>query len=254
MPHHQLDVLEVTDEASLAAYQRAARADLDARSAARAGSRSWPAAPGCTSGPRWTAWRSRRPTPSVRRRLEQRLGAAGAGGVARRAGRAGSRCRTGDPAVERPPDRAGARGHRADRAAVQRDPARPRTTRRPTVQIGLAAGPATARPPHRRPGRADVGARPGRGGASGWSGAGCATGGRRPAPSATPRCSPLDGRTSEPRRARLTAQATRRLIRRQESWFRRDPRIHWLPADAPDLVDRALAVVGAVPARRSGQG
>jgi tRNA dimethylallyltransferase len=40
-----------------------------------------------------------------------------------------------------------------------------------------------------------------------------------------------------------TAQATRRLIRRQESWFRRDRRITWLPADAPDLVDRTLDVV-----------
>ncbi|WP_291040138.1 tRNA (adenosine(37)-N6)-dimethylallyltransferase MiaA [Herbiconiux sp.] len=30
IPHHQLDVLEVTDDASVAAYQRAARADIDA--------------------------------------------------------------------------------------------------------------------------------------------------------------------------------------------------------------------------------
>jgi tRNA dimethylallyltransferase len=30
IPHHQLDVLEVTDEASVAAYQREARADIDA--------------------------------------------------------------------------------------------------------------------------------------------------------------------------------------------------------------------------------
>ena len=30
IPHHQLDVLEVTDEASVAAYQSASRADLDA--------------------------------------------------------------------------------------------------------------------------------------------------------------------------------------------------------------------------------
>jgi tRNA dimethylallyltransferase len=39
-----------------------------------------------------------------------------------------------------------------------------------------------------------------------------------------------------------TIRATRRFARRQESWFRRDPRVHWLPYDAPDLVDRALAV------------
>lgn len=38
-------------------------------------------------------------------------------------------------------------------------------------------------------------------------------------------------------------QATRRFVRRQESWFRRDPRIVWIPAGA-DLADRALAVIG----------
>jgi tRNA dimethylallyltransferase len=46
--------------------------------------------------------------------------------------------------------------------------------------------------------------------------------------------------------ARLdTVQATRKFARRQESWFRRDQRIHWLPFDAPDLVDQALAVIRA---------
>jgi tRNA dimethylallyltransferase len=51
-----------------------------------------------------------------------------------------------------------------------------------------------------------------------------------------------------------TIRATRRFARRQESWFRRDPRITWLDADAdaggdqPGLLDRALGVIG-VPAR-----
>ncbi|SNR72886.1 tRNA dimethylallyltransferase [Actinomadura mexicana] len=40
-----------------------------------------------------------------------------------------------------------------------------------------------------------------------------------------------------------TVRTTRRFARRQESWFRRDPRVRWLPHDAPDLVDRALALV-----------
>jgi tRNA dimethylallyltransferase len=42
-----------------------------------------------------------------------------------------------------------------------------------------------------------------------------------------------------------TIQATRRFARRQESLFRRDPRIHWLDAGAAagdSLLDRALAV------------
>ncbi|MEJ5915471.1 tRNA (adenosine(37)-N6)-dimethylallyltransferase MiaA [Pseudokineococcus sp. 1T1Z-3] len=44
-----------------------------------------------------------------------------------------------------------------------------------------------------------------------------------------------------------TVRATRRLARRQESWFRRDPRVHWLDADLPgDLLARALAAVEQV--------
>jgi tRNA dimethylallyltransferase len=46
--------------------------------------------------------------------------------------------------------------------------------------------------------------------------------------------------TSTPERAREeTIVATRRFVRRQESWFGRDPSIRWLPYDAPDLVERA---------------
>ncbi|MDR2454157.1 MAG: tRNA (adenosine(37)-N6)-dimethylallyltransferase MiaA [Bifidobacteriaceae bacterium] len=37
------------------------------------------------------------------------------------------------------------------------------------------------------------------------------------------------------------ATATRQLARRQLRWFRRDPRITWLDAAAPDLLDQALA-------------
>ncbi|WP_243716698.1 tRNA (adenosine(37)-N6)-dimethylallyltransferase MiaA [Actinomadura darangshiensis] len=40
-----------------------------------------------------------------------------------------------------------------------------------------------------------------------------------------------------------TVRTTRRFARRQESWFRRDPRVRWLPYDAPDLLDQALALV-----------
>ena len=36
------------------------------------------------------------------------------------------------------------------------------------------------------------------------------------------------------------AAATRRFVRRQRSWFRRDPRILWLDCQQPDLLDHAL--------------
>ena len=53
----------------------------------------------------------------------------------------------------------------------------------------------------------------------------------------------LDGRLTSEQAREETAQATRRYARRQESWFRPDPRVAWLDAEAPDLAGRALGVV-----------
>ncbi|MCL2850272.1 MAG: tRNA (adenosine(37)-N6)-dimethylallyltransferase MiaA [Micrococcales bacterium] len=53
----------------------------------------------------------------------------------------------------------------------------------------------------------------------------------------------LDGVTDEPTARTQTVTATRRLARKQMGWFGRDPRICWLPAHAPDLLDQALALV-----------
>ena len=50
----------------------------------------------------------------------------------------------------------------------------------------------------------------------------------------------LDGELTEAQARDETVRATRRFVRRQESWFRRDPRVVWLPADDPDLVARAV--------------
>jgi tRNA dimethylallyltransferase len=58
----------------------------------------------------------------------------------------------------------------------------------------------------------------------------------------------LDGEWSEDRAREETVRATRRFARRQDSWFRRDPRVTWVPsggAEAPALLDRALSVVRA---------
>ncbi|GAB2460150.1 tRNA (adenosine(37)-N6)-dimethylallyltransferase MiaA [Xylanimonas ulmi] len=72
----------------------------------------------------------------------------------------------------------------------------------------------------------------------------------------------LAGRTSrDEARAAVTAN-TRRLARKQMGWFGRDPRVRWLDAADPDLLARALDVVtaadagtlpepGAAPVRRS---
>jgi tRNA dimethylallyltransferase len=53
----------------------------------------------------------------------------------------------------------------------------------------------------------------------------------------------LAGECTQEAAAAQTILATRRFVRRQESWFRRDPRVSWLPV-GPDLADRARAVIG----------
>jgi tRNA dimethylallyltransferase len=40
-----------------------------------------------------------------------------------------------------------------------------------------------------------------------------------------------------------TVRATRRFVRRQRSWFRRDPRIRWFDAAQSDVLDRLLAAL-----------
>jgi tRNA dimethylallyltransferase len=53
----------------------------------------------------------------------------------------------------------------------------------------------------------------------------------------------LAGEWSLGEAAAHTIMATRRFVRRQESWFRRDPRISWLEA-GPGLPARALEAIG----------
>ena len=53
----------------------------------------------------------------------------------------------------------------------------------------------------------------------------------------------LDGLLSTERAIEDTITATRKFARRQESWFRPDPRIHWLAYDDPQVIDRALDLI-----------
>lgn len=62
----------------------------------------------------------------------------------------------------------------------------------------------------------------------------------------------LDGQITEAQARELTIGATRKFARRQDSWFRKDARIHWLCYDRPDLISAAYALagprgIGAVP-------
>ncbi|MET4078581.1 tRNA (adenosine(37)-N6)-dimethylallyltransferase MiaA [Janibacter sp. UYMM211] len=53
----------------------------------------------------------------------------------------------------------------------------------------------------------------------------------------------LDGELTTAEAIASTQAATRRYARRQESWLRPDPRVVWLDASAPDLLGRAHEVV-----------
>ncbi len=57
----------------------------------------------------------------------------------------------------------------------------------------------------------------------------------------------LSGECTEDEAKAETVQATRRFVRRQRSWFRRDPRVEWLDGREPALVDRALMLATASP-------
>jgi tRNA dimethylallyltransferase len=54
----------------------------------------------------------------------------------------------------------------------------------------------------------------------------------------------LDGEITEAEAREQTIVGTRRFARRQDSWFRKDPRISWVAWDDPDRVRQALGIVG----------
>ena len=241
--HHQLDVLEVREEASVAAYQRHARADI-----AAIGARGRIAVLVGGSGLYVRAALDRLDIPptdrTVRARLEAELADVGID-VLR------ARLVALDPtAADAIEPRNGRRIVRAlevveltGRPFSASLPAREHV--RPTVVVGLVADRSLldARVEERvrrmwRQGLVDEvrtlvtqGLRDGRTAskALGYSQA----------------LAHLDGTMTPAEAQEATATATRRYARRQESWFRADPRIVWLPHDARDLVDRALAAVGA---------
>ncbi|MGZ4780951.1 MAG: tRNA (adenosine(37)-N6)-dimethylallyltransferase MiaA [Oryzihumus sp.] len=243
VPHHQLDVLDVREEASVAAYQREARAD-----AAAIRQRGHVPVYAGGSGLYLRAALDRLeipPTdPAVRARLEAELDAMGVAVMYKR-------LKGSDPVAARSiqPNN----GRRVVRALevielTRRPFSATMPTREhlaPTVMIGLH-GPhpeldaRIAARVHRMWERGlleevraldAAGLREGRTAskALGYSQA----------------LAHLDGRLSAAEAIEDTVTATRKFARRQESWFRPDERVVWLPWDAPDLLERALDVVSA---------
>jgi tRNA dimethylallyltransferase len=64
----------------------------------------------------------------------------------------------------------------------------------------------------------------------------------------------LDGELDERVAQQQTAALTRRFARRQESWFFADPRVQWLDARDTDRVSQALAIVTAAVRDNGGHG
>ncbi|WP_307113504.1 tRNA (adenosine(37)-N6)-dimethylallyltransferase MiaA [Sinomonas atrocyanea] len=239
VPHHLLDVLEVTEEASVSRFQgwaRAAIADIHARGrrAILAGGS------GLYVRAALDVLEFPGTDPAVRARLEAEAHEHGLGPLRERlrrvdpvsAGRLGDARRviralevhelTGRPFSSFMPEREYAApavqiGLDLDRAALHRRLAA-RVHR--MVDAGLAAEVARLAAAGLREGRT----------ASRALGYGQFL-------------AVLDGASSTEQATEQTIVATRQFARRQITWFRADPRVHWLDAQAPDLLGRALAVV-----------
>lgn len=243
IPHHQLDVLEVTEEASVAAYQEAARRDL-------AAIRERGAVPVVVGGSglyvRALLDRLEIPPtdPAVRERWQARLEEQGVEALH-------AELATRDPeAAARIEPRNGRRIVRAlevieltGRPFSATMPTREHVG--PTVTIGLRAGRDVL--DERIAARAEgmwraglveevrdlvaLGLREGR---TASRAVGYAQALRQ-----------LDGELTQEEAVADTVVATRRLARRQERWFGPDPRVRWLEHDVADLPGQALRLLEA---------
>lgn len=248
VPHHLLDVWDVTETASVAEYQRLARAEID-----RLGARGRTAVLVGGSGlyVRGAVDTMDFPgtDPAVRARLEKELAAAGPGPLHARL-------------TEADPDAARAilpgNGRRIVRALeVIELTGRPFTARLPahesvydTLQIGIAVPrPELADRIARRvdrmwqAGLVDEVRRLEAEGLREGRTASRALGYQQVLSFLAGECTEAEARDE-------TVRATRRFARRQEAWFRRDARVHWisgseadrdrLPDTACDLLERSV--------------
>ncbi|MCP9962777.1 tRNA (adenosine(37)-N6)-dimethylallyltransferase MiaA [Streptomyces somaliensis] len=244
VPHHLLDVWEVTETASVAEYQRLARAEID-RLLARGRTPVLVGGSGLYVRGAVDALEFPGTDPAVRARLEAELAEHGPGALH-------ARLAAADPAAARAilPGN----GRRVVRALeVVEITGRPFTANLPgpdpvydTVQIGVDVGrpELDARIAARvdrmwEAGLVDeVRALEERGLREGRT-ASRALGYQQVLSALAGECTEREARDE-------TVRATKRFARRQDSWFRRDPRVHWLSgaaADRGELPGRALAFV-----------
>ena len=231
-PHHQIDVLDVREEASVAAYQRHARADLEAIEA-RGARTVIVGGSGLYVRAVTDALEFPGTDRAVRAALQER---------ARREGarRLWEELNEADPVSARRIEPANTR--RIVRAlevlAVTGRPFSATLPRYrdlvPTLHLALRVDRAAlnARIDARAAAMFDAGLLDE---TEALMAAGLGEG--RTAPRAIGYAQAIDvlrGRATGAEAVELTARATRRLAARQVKWFRRDPRIHWLDADLDD--------------------
>lgn len=241
VPHHQIDVLDVVETATVARYQEAASADV-AAILARGG------VPIVVGGSMmyvqalFDQWRIPATDPRLRAELEQELGEAGAQALHRKLAALDPSSAsaihwsderrvvralevvtlTGEPYAATMPKRGGparwgARIIGLDRATEELD-ARIALRAQSMFDAGLVAETEAL---------AEQGLREG---VTAQKLIGYAQA-----------LSVLDGRLTEAEAMADTTVRTRRHVRRQRSWFRRDERVRWLDAATADLVGQALA-------------
>lgn len=241
VPHHLLDVLEVRDEASVQAYQRQARAALDDISS-RGGVPVLVGGSGLYVGAALDRLEIPPTDPVLRADLEEQAASAGAAAMHQRLAAADpvSAQRIGPGNVRRVvralevieltgrPFAASlpAPEHLRPTVTLALDVPRPVLADRVQARVhrmwdqGLLAEAAALDAAGLREGRTASRA-------LGYAQA----------------LAQLDGELTGEQAQDETARLTRRLARRQRAWFGRDPRVTWLPHDAPDLLARALGVL-----------
>ncbi|WP_166846850.1 tRNA (adenosine(37)-N6)-dimethylallyltransferase MiaA [Isoptericola sp. BMS4] len=260
VPHHQLDVLDPSEDASVARYQEAARADLDA--IAGRGARAVVVG---GSGLYVRALLDHMDFPGTDPRVRERLEA--------RAETEGRRALHAELARIDPRAAESIGPHNTRRIVraleVIELTGQPYTANlprqeyvRPAVQIGLDCDREVldARVARRVERMWDAGllaevralASPAQGGAGPGLGA---TAARAVGYAEVLAC--WRGELSEDGAREAVVANTRRLARKQMGWFGRDPRVHWLDAGSPTLLQDALRVVrdadaGALPAPEAG--
>ena len=240
IPHHLLDVLEVTEDAAVARYQSEARAAIDAI-LERGSHAILVGGSGLYVSSVLFDFRFPPRDEAVRARLEAELEAVGPGRAVRTAARGGSRDRGSGRSPQRATHRPRPGGARPGRGDARRGPSR-RAGALAALDDHRPPKPARrARRPARRPRRADVGRRACSTRCERLRADGLENGvTARRAIGYAQALAQLRGDSTRAEAIAETQALTRRYARRQVSWFKRYPDARWVDPGDSRAVARIL--------------